>query len=303
MSNISSIGKMIVPSDKLTWLAFSKLIKIGIINSNVFMVFVGLYLALYINNLLFLDYLTVAILTLVGSGLVIGGACAVNNYYDRDIDSKMIRTLERPTVNGTLHPMFALWLGILFTLIGTIMLFSVSIMAGIMGLLGFVLYVFAYTMFTKRKTVWNTEVGCLSGAVPPLIGWAAISSDLTHPLAIGLFVMMLFWQPPHFYALATRRVDEYRAAGVPMLPVVKGVRRTKIQTLLYLIPLLASSLFFWELGGVFITITVTLTLVWFVLGLKGFGKMTDHKWATLMFVYSINYMMIVFSLMIIVTLF
>ncbi|MBD8067642.1 protoheme IX farnesyltransferase [Bacillus sp. PS06] len=299
----SSINKTIVTSERISWAAFSKLIKTGIINSNVFMVFVGFYLALYVNKLMFLDHILTAIFTLIGAGLVIGGACAINNYYDRDIDSKMSRTLERPTVNGTVHPLHALWLGILFTTVGLIILFTVSTIAGVMGLLGFIFYVFAYTMLTKRRTVWNTEVGCLSGAVPPLIGWGAISGDLTHPIAIGLFLMMLFWQPPHFYALATRRVEEYRAAGVPMLPVVAGIRRTKIQSFLYLIPLLASSFFFLELGFFFITATIILTLVWMVIALKGFGKISDHKWATRMFVYSINYLMIVFSLMIIVTFF
>lgn len=290
-------------TSKISWSMMSKLVKIGIINSNVFTVFVGFYLAVYLNGYYFLDYLTLSIITLLGSALVIGGSCTINNYYDRDIDQKMRRTMNRPTANGTIQPRFALWLGILFVFTGSAVLFSISITAGLMGLLGFLLYVFAYTMLTKRRTVWNTEVGCLSGAIPPLIGWGAISSDLTHPIALGLFLLMFFWQPPHFYALAVRRVEEYRTAGVPMLPVVAGIKKAKVQTLIYLIPLMISSLLFLELGVVFVTVTVALTLIWMIVGIKGFGKKNDQKWATVMFIYSLNYLMIVFSLMMIVTFF
>ncbi|WEG14666.1 heme o synthase [Pullulanibacillus sp. KACC 23026] len=287
----------------LSWSVLKKVVKTGIIQSNVFTTFVGAYLAVYVYHQGFLEHLPFILLTLIGAAFVIGGAGAVNNYYDRDIDRLMERTQDRPTVDGSINPTIALWLGIALTIIGSIMLFSVSMTAGIMGLLGFVFYVFAYTMLTKRKTIWNTEVGCISGAIPPLIGWGAMSPHLLNPIAIGMFLLMFFWQPPHFYSIATRRFEDYREAGVPMLPVVKGMKRTKIQTLVYLVPLFGSTLLFIHFSLAFVIISALLTVVWAVLGLKGFGKMDDKKWATMMFVYSLNYLMIVFSLMVIVTFF
>src|SRR5699024_11391836 len=90
-------------------------------------------------------------------------------------------------------------------------------------------------MLSKRRTIYNTEIGSISGAMPPLIGWAAMYPDITHPAILGLFVIAVIWQMPHFYSIAIRRHEEYQAAAIPMLPVVKGVRRTYIQTTIYLI--------------------------------------------------------------------
>lgn len=287
----------------LSWSVLKKIIKTGIVQSNVFTTFVGAYMAIYVYHEEFLRNIPIILLTLLGAAFVIGGAGAVNNYYDRDIDRLMERTQDRPTADGSLNPIIALWLGVAFAIIGSVILFSISLTAGIMGVLGFVLYVLAYTIMTKRKTIWNTEVGAISGAIPPLIGWGAMSPHLLHPIAMGMFLLMFFWQPPHFYSIATRRLEDYRAASIPMLPVIKGIKRTKIQTLIYLAPLLGSTLFFFSFSKAFVAIAALLTIVWVILGLKGFGKMEDKKWATMMFVYSLNYLMIVFSLMVIVTLF
>ncbi|RBW69718.1 heme o synthase [Bacillus taeanensis] len=286
-----------------SWNVLSKIIKTGIIKSNLIGTLAGLCLALYINGFSFMEGLPFAALSLIGTALVIGGSCSINNFYDQDIDIIMERTKERPTVNGDINPKFALWFGVFQVLAGVIVLANASLLAALMGFLGFVFYVFFYTMYTKRRTVYNTEVGSISGAMPPLIGWCAVSSDLFHPFAIGLFLLMFLWQPPHFYGLAVRRVEEYRSAGVPMLPVTKGMLRTKIQTLVYLVLLLPVPLFFQTLGNLFVWTMTLLTVGWIVIGLLGFNKMEDQKWAKVMFVYSLNYIMIVLGLMAVLTVF
>jgi heme o synthase len=284
-----------------SWKVIKPIIKTGIIKSNLMAMFAGLCVALSVYNLSFIENLPIIILSLLGTSLVVGGSGAINNYYDRDIDAIMNRTKVRPTVDGSINPKFALWLGLVLVAAGLALLSSVSGMAVLMGFLGFFLYVFPYTMFTKRTTIYNTEVGSFSGAMPPLIGWAVISSDIFHPIAIGLFVLLFLWQPPHFYAIAIRRMEEYRAAGVPMLPVVKGIRRAKIQSVVYLVVLLFASLLFLSFSKVFTFTMIGLTLIWILLGIFGSKKMNDTKWATLMFVFSLNHLTILLALMVIIS--
>jgi heme o synthase len=284
-----------------SWKVIRAIIKTGIIQSNVMGMFAGLCLALHVNDLSFVEQVPTIILTLIGTSFVVGGSGAINNFYDRDIDTIMKRTMDRPTADGSIHPKFALWLGIVLVAAGLGLLLIVSKMAALLGFLGFFFYVFAYTMLTKRSTIYNTEVGSLSGAMPPLIGWAAVSSDMLHPIAIGLFVLMFLWQPPHFYAIAIRRLEEYKAAGVPMLPVIKGIHRTKIQTIAYLVILLLASFLFWPFSKLIALTIFGLTLIWMLLGIFGFNKMEDTKWATLMFVFSLNHLTILFVLMIIIS--
>src|SRR5690606_20471406 len=155
------------------------------------------------------------------TAFTIAGGCVLNNYVDRDIDHVMERTQTRPTVTGTIPLKIVLVLGLVFSLIGISLLYIASLPAALAGFVGLFTYVVLYTMWTKRKYTLNTVVGSISGAAPPLIGWAAIDPAL-HPMAWILFVLMFLWQPPHFLALAMRKCEEYRNAGVPMLPVVHG---------------------------------------------------------------------------------
>ena len=227
---------------------FFDTIKVGIIKSNLIAMLAGLCLALYVFDASFKANIVPIILSVIGSSLIIGAAGVFNNLYDRDIDAIMERTRTRPTVTGQVDTKTGLILGITITVLGGILLYIASPSAAVFGILGLLLYVFPYTMWTKRTTIYNTEVGSLSGAVPPLIGWAAISPELGHFEIWALVVTMLLWQMPHFYGIAIRRFDEYKAAGVPMLPVVKGIRRTYIQTNVYLVLLLLSSFLFWPLS-------------------------------------------------------
>ncbi len=280
---------------------FLELIKIGIVNSNLITTFTGVWLALHFTGQSFLQELDIVLYTLIGSALVIAGSCAINNYYDRDIDHAMERTKVRPTVTGRINPIHVLGMGLILILIGTGFLLLTTITAAVIGLIGVFSYVFLYTMWSKRRYTINTVIGSISGAVPPLIGWAAIDPKL-HLIAWLLFLIMFIWQPPHFLSLAMRRVEEYRAAGVPMLPVVHGFAMTKRQIVIWVICLLPLPFYMYPLGIPFVILATLLNLGWLVLGIRGFKMKDDIKWAKLMFVYSLNYLTIMFVAMIIVTL-
>ncbi|MDQ0171618.1 heme o synthase [Paenibacillus tundrae] len=277
---------------------FFDTIKVGIIKSNLIAMFAGLSLALYVFDASFLANIVPIILSVIGSSLIIGAAGVFNNLYDRDIDAIMERTRTRPTVTGQVNTKSGLILGITITIIGGILLYIASPSAAVFGILGLLLYVFPYTMWTKRTTIYNTEVGSLSGAVPPLIGWAAISPELGHFEIWALVVTMLLWQMPHFYGIAIRRFDEYKAANVPMLPVVKGIRRTYIQTNVYLVLLMASSFLFWSLSPLVAIVAFLVSLAWFILSVATFDRNEMKKWSHKMFIFSINHITIVFLVII-----
>lgn len=281
---------------------FGKTVKIGIVKSNLIQMFAGLTLAMYTYNYSLLDKLPEMIYALIGSYLVMGAAGAFNNLYDRDIDTIMERTKTRPTVTGVVKPRTVFWLGFTMSVIGLISLALASYLAAFIGLLGLFFYVVPYTMWSKRRTVYNTEIGSISGATPPLIGWAAIYPDLTHPAIIGLFVISIIWQMPHFYAIAIRKHDDYKAANIPMLPVVKGFRRTYIQTNIYLLVLFAVSFLFGFLSLGLMLVALLLGLIWIMLSIIGYGKMESEKWAKSMFVFSLIYMTVLFSTIIIYSL-
>ncbi|WML49385.1 heme o synthase [Neobacillus sp. PS3-34] len=280
---------------------FLALIKIGIVNSNLITTFTGLWLALHFSGQRFLGNLDIIFFTLMGSSLIIAGSCSINNYYDRDIDPLMERTKARPTVTGKINPSRVLLLGIFLIVLGTLFLSLTTWTATVIGLIGVFSYVVLYTMWSKRQLVSNTIIGSISGAVPPLIGWAAVDGNLDM-MAWILFLLMFAWQPPHFYALAMRRVEEYRAAGIPMLPVVKGFKTTKRHIVLWVAALLPIPFFLPSLGIPFLILATVLNLGWLALGIYGYKIKDDIKWAKLMFVYSLQYLTIMFVAMVIVTL-
>ncbi|MDF0725325.1 heme o synthase [Cytobacillus sp. S13-E01] len=282
------------------WKDFLALIKIGIVNSNFITTFTGLWLALHFTGMSFLGNLDNVLYALIGSSFVIAGSCSINNYIDRDIDHLMERTKTRPTVTGKVKPNRVLIMGILFTLVGTILLLLTTVTAAIIGLIGAVTYVFLYTIWSKRRYTINTVIGSISGAVPPLIGWAAIDPQLDM-VAWILFLIMFIWQPPHFLAIAMRRVEEYRAAGVPMLPVVHGFAMTKRQMVLWVACLLPLPFYLFSLGVPFMILATLLNLGWLVIGIYGIKMKDDVKWAKYMFVYSLNYLTIMFVAMVVVT--
>lgn len=274
-------------------------VKTGIIKSNLIPMVAGLTLALYTYRLNPLDQLLDIICAIIGSAFIIAAAGAFNNIYDRDIDALMQRTKKRPTVTGDIKIEYVWTIGIVATIVGLIALYMATPLAAILGLTGLFFYVFPYTIWTKRYTVYNTEVGSISGAMPPLIGWAAIHPNVLHPAILGLFVITLIWQMPHFYAIAIRKQDDYRAANVPMLPVAKGMKRTYIQTNIYLILLIASCFLLGTLSYGLMLVALLLSITWLVMNIYGYHKKEPKKWATLLFVYSLFHMTILFSTIII----
>ncbi|MFC0558441.1 heme o synthase [Halalkalibacter alkalisediminis] len=277
------------------------LVKRGVLLSNVLPVFIGFWLALYFSNASFVNHLGVFFLTVIGSTFVIAGALILNNWYDVDIDQLMERTKNRPTVTGTipLHVVFTL--GIILTILGLILLLFTTVEATIYAFVGWFTYVVLYTMWSKRRYTLNTLIGSVSGAVTPLIGWAAIQPASTI-VPIVLFLFLFIWQMPHTFAITIRKYEEYQAAGVAMLPVVHGFNVTKRQMVVYVGCLLPLPYYLTPLGTAFVVIATLLNVVWLALSLYGLFTRNDLKWARIMFLFSVNYLMIILILMIIVTL-
>ncbi|MZQ86339.1 protoheme IX farnesyltransferase [Paenibacillus sp. 5J-6] len=273
-------------------------IKIGIIKSNLIAMIAGLSMALFVHGIPLIDKIGNMTLALIGSSLVIGAAGIFNNLYDRDIDRLMERTKNRPTVSGIIDIRIGLIIGIWIAIGGLVTLYMASPLSAFMGFLGLFLYVVPYTMWTKRKTIYNTEVGSLSGAIPPLIGWSAISPDILHPHAVALFLLMLIWQMPHFYAIGIRRMEEYRAANIPMLPVVKGIRRTYVQMNVYLVALFLVSFLFWTFNPYIAAANALLSLVWLILSISGYRRKQENKWARSMFIFSLNHITVLLMMVV-----
>jgi protoheme IX farnesyltransferase len=181
-------------------------------------------------------------LVLLGGVLTAGGANAINQWYDRDIDRVMARTAARPIPSGVVPPGAALaWGSILVVAGGVQLLLTVNWLAAVWALAAVAFYVGVYTVWLKRSSVQNIVIGGAAGAVPPLVGWAAVRGDVAvAPLL--LFLIVFLWTPPHFWALALRYRDEYASVNVPMLPVVRGEAETKRQILIYAVVLTAASL-------------------------------------------------------------
>lgn len=280
----------------------AKTIKTGIIKSNLIPMIAGFTLAMYTYGESLSSHMYTFIFVLIGTALVVGGAGAYNNLYDRDIDQIMSRTKTRPTVTGEISGTTVFWLATFMTIFGVAILALTTPLAALLGFLGVFFYVVPYTMWSKRRTIYNTEIGSISGALPPLIGWAAVYPDISHPVIIGLFVVAILWQMPHFYAIAIRNHKEYEAAKVPMLPVVKGVKRTYIQTNIYLAVMIAFSFLFGTLSLGLMCVALLLSVSWFILSLYWAKKFDFSTWGKKMFIFSLIYMTILFSTIIIYSL-
>jgi heme o synthase len=235
--------------------------------------------------------------TMFGLSMVIASACIFNNLIDRDIDALMARTKSRALVKGVIPTRNAVIYGVVIGILGfTLLGVYVNFLALAVALVGLFFYVVIYTYF-KRKTLHGTLIGCISGAVPPVVGYTAVTNRLD-VAAVLLFVMLVFWQMPHFYSIAIYRLREYAEARIPVLPIVRGVVFTKI-----LIPILICAFTFASLGltllgytGYFyLGVTVVLGVSWFGLSLSGF-KMhaNDDLWARRMFRYSLVVITVLF---------
>jgi protoheme IX farnesyltransferase len=173
------------------------------------------------------------IAVLVGGTLAAGGASAINCWFDRDIDATMRRTRQRPVPAGRIPAWHALALGVALNAAAFLILFRLTnLVAASLALAGALIYVFVYTIWLKRSTPQNIVIGGAAGAIPPLVGWSAVTGGLSWT-AFSLFLVILFWTPPHFWALAQMIRKDYESAGVPMLPVVAGEGPARLQSLIY----------------------------------------------------------------------
>ncbi|MTI11337.1 heme o synthase [Curvivirga aplysinae] len=243
----------------------------------------------------------VAILCIaVGSG----AAGAINMWYDRDIDLVMARTKERPIPAGKMNPDEALSFGVVLSF-ASVFLMAVAVNYAAAALLAgaILFYVFIYTMWLKRSTPQNIVIGGAAGAFPPMIGWAAVTGDVSWE-PIVLFSLIFLWTPPHFWALALFRCKDYAKAGVPMLPVVSGEEATKKQMLFYtltLFPIAAAPTFLGFAGWIYFTVSLALNLVFLaaaVAVMREDGEKTEYKQAKRMFGFSILYLFMLFAVLV-----
>lgn len=182
---------------------------------------------------------------MIGGALASGGASALNHWLERDTDPLMGRTRGRPVASGRVPPRSAFAFGIVLNLLSFAILATwANILAAALAMAGTVFYVVVYTHWLKRSTPQNIVIGGAAGAIPPLVGWASVTGGLALP-AWFLFAIVFFWTPPHFWALAIILKDQYRAAGIPMLPVVAGVSATRVQILLYSFSVVALTVLLW----------------------------------------------------------
>lgn len=240
--------------------------------------------------------LEVVLAVLVGLTSAAGGAHAINCWFDRDIDAQMIRTRQRPLPGGRIPPWHAVAIGVaLNALAFSVLWLGANLLAASLALAGALIYVFVYTVWLKRSTPQNIVIGGAAGAMPPLVGWAAVTGhlDLT---ALALFGVIFFWTPPHFWALAQVLKADYARARIPMLPVVAGEGAAKRQSVVYAVLTAGASVvpfFTGAAGAVYLAGAAVLGV-----GLVGIALLDlgGRRWTRRLFAYSIAYLALLFGL-------
>jgi len=264
--------------------AYYLLTKPGIIYSNAVTAIGGFFLAAkgHSDVRLFLAMV-------FGLSFGIASACVYNNYIDRDIDAKMKRTKKRALVQKSISGRNAL---VFATVLGiasfVLLVFYVNLLSAFVMFVGFFFYVVMYSIWKRRSEI-GTIVGSISGAVPPVVGYCAVTNHFD-VAALLLFLILVFWQMPHFYAISIFRYDDYVSAGIPVLPIKKGLSQTKIQMIFYMIAfIIAAALLtvFHYTGYVYLVIMTVLGIVWLVITLKGFTTTDVNRWARKVFFFSL----------------
>lgn len=242
-----------------------------------------------------------AVVAIACLALGAGAAGAINMWYDRDIDAIMNRTKERPLPTGAIEPSEALAFGLIASL-ASIVIMALATNWVAAGILAFAnaFYVIIYTMWLKRSTPQNIVIGGAAGAFPPMIGWAAVTGDITL-MPLILFAIIFFWTPPHFWALSLFANEDYKRAGVPMLSVTHGSKNTKIQMMIYtliLIPLSISPAFLGLASPAYGIVAALLGILFFISNLRVLMH-EDLKHAKIMFGYSVFYLFALFLMVMI----
>jgi protoheme IX farnesyltransferase len=239
-------------------------------------------------------------LTCLGGYLSAGGAGAVNHWFDRDIDAQMKRTASRPIPAGRISPRAALTFGCTLAALSLLELsLAVNPLAAALSFSGFLGYVLVYTVWLKRRTPQNIVIGGAAGAVPPLVGWAAVTGSVGGT-AVILFFIVFFWTPPHFWALSLLMKDEYAKVGVPMLPVARGEEETRRQIVLYSILLYAVTQLPYCAGGFGVAyLAASLVLgLGFIAGAVRLYRRADRASALRLYLYSLGYLALLFCAMV-----
>ena len=239
--------------------------------------------------------------TVVGGTLAAGGANAMNMVIDRDIDGLMERTMHRPLVQGVMSPRAALTFAVGIEVVAFVWLFTtVNLLSALLAVSATFFYVFVYTLWLKRTTTQNIVIGGAAGAVPVLVGWSAVTNSLGWAPVV-LFLVIFFWTPPHFWALAIRYREDYSAASVPMLPAVATLAATARKITLYTVMLVGTTLVFApvaDMGAVYVAAALILGALFGVLALAVQRDPTERS-AMRLFSYSITYVTLLFAAMIV----
>lgn len=235
------------------------------------------------------DFLLLLI-TLIGTTLVVASGCVINNVIDQDIDQKMQRTQNRALVTKSVSVPVALVYATVLGLIGfSILWFGVNGYAFLFAAIGFIVYVGFYSLWTKRTSIHQTIIGSISGASPPVIGYTAVANQFDVG-ALIIFIAYALWQMPHSWAIAIYRFDDYKNAGIPILPVARGILRTKIESLIYVIlfTITMNLLFvFGYTNWLYLVIVNVLCIYWLYLAVVGFKAENDQLWAKRFFLFSV----------------
>ena len=237
--------------------------------------------------------------TLLGGALAAGGANAINMYVDRDIDKLMHRTAKRPLVTGVIAPRNALIFAISLEIVAFVELWAwVNLLSAVLAVSATLFYVFVYTLWLKRTSKQNIVIGGAAGAMPVLVGWAAVTNSLAWAPVV-LFGVIFLWTPPHFWALAVKYKDDYEAAHVPMMPVVATFRRTATEIIAYTVAMVALTLVLApvaHLGAVYVVSAAVLGFGFVVMAVRLWIQATP-KASMQLFSYSITYLTLLFVMM------
>lgn len=269
--------------------SYFMLTKPGIIFGNAITAAGGFALASkgYIDIRLFLA-------TLIGLSLLIASACVFNNYIDRNMDKMMVRTKNRALARGSISTEKAIVFAIVLGLFGVFILaLYTNLLTSLMALSGFFVYVVLYSL-SKYRSPYATIIGSISGGMPPIIGYLAVTGYFDVGVFL-LFLLVTFWQMPHFFAIAMYRFDDYSAASIPVLPITKGAYLTKIHMMLYIIAFLITAFMLTVLGYTgyaYLTVITLLSLIWLLLCIKGFKSDNDQLWGRQMFRFSLIVIMV-----------
>lgn len=283
---------MTVSTQKSTWQNYYQLCKPRVVALIVFTALVGMFLAT--PGFPPLDKL---IYGSIGIALAASSAAAINHFIDQKADATMARTQNRPLPQGALSSISVITFAtILGALAMGLLTLKVNLLTAFLTFLSLIGYAVIYTVYLKRMTPQNIVIGGAAGAAPPVLGWTAITGTI-HPHALLLFLIIFVWTPPHFWALAIARRDEYAKAAIPMLPVTHGVEFTRLQILLYTILLLLSTLlpYLTGMSGLIYLLASTLLGLGFLYYAIQMMRRKDNKTAMRTFGYSIIYLMLIFA--------